>query len=206
MRKAAKILTLMGVFVFLSFACYGDELRVLIIYDSGDENLRIVPDYRYISVHATTLPTPYPVNVREIARKLAYELRKKDKISTIYGHISDIERPDEILRFDLICIGSPTYFSNMSWQVKKFFDYVFSRYYYNREDKLNDRSFSCFTMAADGDSAIACLNIMEKGIKSVSQSIVPGMAALEGMNEAELEEKIKVYAERLANALDTIQK
>jgi hypothetical protein len=206
MAKYIRLLVVLCVCAAVSQACYGRDFRVLILYDSGNESLRLgdIPDYRYPSVQATTLPTPFPVNVRYLSRKLAHELRERGHIRAVYAHISEIDLAETLLGYDLICIGSPTYFSNMSWPVKRFYDYSLSRFFFTREKKLTDRSFSVFTMGVDADSALDCVEIMEKGLRHVTNDLVPGMVASQEMNEDELDRKIQVYADRLEKELHRI--
>jgi len=206
MKKNALSMLWLALCLCFCAPSYARDLRVLILYDSGDEMLRDYPSYRYPSVQATTLPTPFPVNVREISRQLAYELRDRGRVRAVYLHVSDIDIAEVLLGYDIICIGTPTYFSNMSWPVKKFYDYALSRFYFTRKKKLTDRSFSVFTMAADADSGLACINAMEKGLKAVTNDIVPGIIVLRGIGKDALRKRIKVYADRLAKELQRIDK
>ena len=206
MKGSALLLFCLSVCVCFCSPCYARDFRVLILYDSGDESLRDYPSYRYPSIQATTLPTPFPINVREISRNLAHELRQRGHIRAVYLHVSDIDLAEVLLGYDVICIGTPTYFSNMSWPVKKFYDYALSRFYFTRKKKLTDRSLSVFTMASDGDSALACINVMEKGLKAVTNDIVPGIVVIQGIDKEELEKRIKVYADRLEKELYRIDK
>ena len=59
-------------------------------------------------------------NTKEMAEKVADAIRK-ECVDTVLKRIEEVKLK-ELLDYDGIVIGSPTYYGTMAWQVKKFFD------------------------------------------------------------------------------------
>ncbi|MGB9798131.1 MAG: flavodoxin family protein [bacterium] len=65
--------------------------------------------------------------------------------------------PSELLDADVIILGSPCYFANMSWQMKKFIDDSVEFY-----EKLKGKKGGCFVASAtlkDGKDALLALRL-----------------------------------------------
>lgn len=66
-------------------------------------------------------------------------------------------KPDDLLDADVIILGAPCYFANMSWQMKKFIDESVVHY-----GKLKGKKGGCFASSAtlkDGKDAILALKV-----------------------------------------------
>jgi NAD(P)H dehydrogenase (quinone) len=93
--------------------------------------------------------------------RMAKEIAQGAKSLDIRVMLKKIEscRLDDLTEVDGIVVGSPTYFSNVSWQVKKLIDE--SIVLYRENHKLKGKVGGCFTSAGDVvmvKNALECLN------------------------------------------------
>jgi len=92
--------------------------------------------------------------------------------------VKNIERcdPGEMVGYDGVILGSPTYFSNMSWQLKKFIDDSASL----RVDgfPLEGRVCGCFTSSGSREDGLSCVNMIEVAFKlHHKMNVVKGIVA-----------------------------
>lgn len=66
---------------------------------------------------------------------------------------------DDLIKADGIIVGSPTYFSNVAWQVKKLIDE--SIVLYEKGRQLKDKVGGCFTAAGTRKDGEDCIRILE---------------------------------------------
>ena len=59
-------------------------------------------------------------NTESMAKKI-YDFLKEEKIETDLRKAEEVEA-SELIKYDAIIIGSPTYYGSMAWQVKKLID------------------------------------------------------------------------------------
>ena len=59
-------------------------------------------------------------NTEKMARKIE-EIIKKEGVETDLKKVTDVKAKD-LLSYDGIIVGSPTYYGSMAWEVKKLFD------------------------------------------------------------------------------------
>jgi NAD(P)H dehydrogenase (quinone) len=106
---------------------------------------------------------------------------------------------DDLSEADGIVIGSPTYFSNVAWQVKKLIDESITLY---RKDQLRDKVGGCFTSAGtrrDGKNCIRMLEIafgLHHGLK-----MIPGIVRASGDSEEEVSIMCQKYGEDVARRI-----
>lgn len=109
-------------------------------------------------------------------------------------------RPQDLLEADGVALGSPTYFSNMAWQVKKLIDESIALY--RDGHRLQGRVAGVFTSAgarADGEE---CLRALVNALGSHHRMrVVPGIVCLPAEAEEALAESSRAYGERLAQEL-----
>jgi len=68
-------------------------------------------------------------------------------------------RLNDLVEADGIVIGSPTYFSNVAWQVKKLIDESIDLY--NKAYQLRDKVGGCFTSSGTRRDGKDCIRMME---------------------------------------------
>ncbi len=98
---------------------------------------------------------------------------------------------DDLLSANVIVLGSPTYFANMSWQMKKFIDESVEHY-----GKLKGRRGGCFVSSAtrkDGESA---LHFLKVALEIHGMEVLEGPVCLGVPTEEELRE-CEEYGRRL---------
>ena len=122
-------------------------------------------------------------NTGEMAEAIARGAEQRE-ISVEVKGVEECELRD-LAEADGIVVGSPTYFSNMTWQVKKMVDESIVLY---RKRQLNDKVGGCFTSAGTERDGKVCIETLERafglhhGLK-----MVPGVVRVRG------EEKEKAY-------------
>jgi NAD(P)H dehydrogenase (quinone) len=81
---------------------------------------------------------------------------------------------NEVAAADAIVVGSPTYFSNVAWQVKKLIDESITLY--RRDRKLKDKVGGCFTSSGTRRDGEDCLRMLELAFGLHHQlKMVPGI-------------------------------
>jgi NAD(P)H dehydrogenase (quinone) len=116
--------------------------------------------------------------------------------------VKEIEKcnPGSMIEYDGIIIGSPTYFSNMSWQVKKFIDESASL----RADGflLDSRVAGAFTSSANRKDGGVCVRMIELPLglhhkmRTVSGVVVESMDT-----ESNITETCRKYGEKIAKEI-----
>ncbi len=59
-------------------------------------------------------------NTEKMAKKI-YETVQRDGVEAVLKRVEET-KADELLEYDGIVIGSPTYYGSMAWQIKRLFD------------------------------------------------------------------------------------
>ena len=106
---------------------------------------------------------------------------------------------NDLAEADGIVVGSPTYFSNVAWQVKKLIDESIVLY---RSKQLRGKVGGCFTSSGtrrDGKDCIKMLELafgLHHGLK-----MVPGIIRVSGDNEEEVSEMCQKYGMEIARQI-----
>ena len=66
---------------------------------------------------------------------------------------------DDLVEADGIVVGSPTYFSNVAWQVKRLIDDSIALY--RKDHQLRDKVGGCFTSSGTRRDGMDCLRMFE---------------------------------------------
>jgi NAD(P)H dehydrogenase (quinone) len=106
----------------------------------------------------------------------------------------------DLVEADGIAIGSPTYFSNMAWQVKKLIDESIIAYEagYSLENKIG----TCFTSAGTRRDGLQCLRTLELAFGfHHKMKLVPGIVSNSDDTEGELLQACKDQGKRVAEQL-----
>lgn len=104
---------------------------------------------------------------------------------------SDEADPKEMLDADVIILGSPCYFANMSWQMKKFIDESLAVY-----GQLEGKKGGCFASSAtlrDGKGAISALRI---ALEIHGMNVEEGPLSI-GVPDEELLKECEGYGEKI---------
>jgi len=106
----------------------------------------------------------------------------------------------DLVKFDGIAVGSPTYFSNMAWPIKKLVDE--SIYFYGATSSLEGKVGGCFTSAGCQTDGIECLRLLELSFGfHHKMKLVPGIISNEDEKEDELKQRCRDFGARLAGRL-----
>ncbi len=81
----------------------------------------------------------------------------------------------DLLAADAIAFGSPTYYSNIMWQPKKFLDETILEFY-TQGHSLKGKPCGCFTSTGEYDDGKECLRMLELAFGSaLKMSVVIGV-------------------------------
>ena len=82
---------------------------------------------------------------------------------------------------DGIAFGSPTHYSNMAWQSKKFLDELVLEFY-SQGHSLGGKPCGCFTSTGTYDDGRECLRMLELAFGgALKMSVVPGVILESGV-------------------------
>jgi NAD(P)H dehydrogenase (quinone) len=107
---------------------------------------------------------------------------------------------DSLMDYDGIVVGSPTYFSNVSWQIKKFIDETYPL----RQGKfrLKGKIGGSFTSSDTKRDAEDCIRLIELTLGLHHQmETVPGIIVTRRDNEAEVYKRCYAYGDLIADKI-----
>jgi NAD(P)H dehydrogenase (quinone) len=109
-------------------------------------------------------------------------------------------RPEDLVKADGIVVGSPTYFSNIAWQVKKLIDESIIQYRNSRQ--LQGKVGGCFTSAGTKEDAEDCVRMLELALgKHHKMKMVPGITMASDDRWEEVIQRCKKYGEEVAGEM-----
>jgi NAD(P)H dehydrogenase (quinone) len=137
---------------------------------------------------------------------MAYNIGHGAESPLVEVDIKEVEkcRPESMLKYDGIIMGSPTFFSNMSWQVKKFIDESFSI----RTDGylLDGKIGGAFTSSATIVDGRECLRMIELALGlHHKMNIISGLVVTSMETENIIAEKCQEYGEKLSEKVLDLQ-
>ncbi|MCL5026163.1 MAG: flavodoxin family protein [Chloroflexi bacterium] len=107
---------------------------------------------------------------------------------------------EEVLAADGLAVGSPTYFSNVAWPIKKLIDE--SLIFYTRGQQLRGRVAGIFTSSATQPDAKDCLLAMEKAFRfHHDMKLLPGIIGVDGESPEQMRQRCLAYGRQLAEAM-----
>jgi NAD(P)H dehydrogenase (quinone) len=148
--------------------------RLLIAYSTGNGNTRLMAE-----------------SIREGAEqfRLKVDLKKIEKCSL-----------KDLLISDGIIIGSPTYFSNVSWQVKKLIDESIILFANNHQ--LKGKIGGSFTSSATFKDGQSCLKLLELAFGlHHKMKMVPGIIRTSVDKEEKIVEICQQYGSKIAKKI-----
>ena len=121
------------------------------------------------------------------------------------GVTVEVKRVEECTLNDLaeadgIVIGSPTYFSNVAWQVKKLIDESIALY--RKEHQLRDKVGGCFTSSGTRRDGKDCIRMLELAFGLHHRlKMVPGIIRVSGDKEEEVSQMCQQYGAEIARQI-----
>ena len=107
---------------------------------------------------------------------------------------------DDLEKANGITIGSPTYFSNVAWQVKKLIDESIAPY--RKDRKLRDKVGGCFTSSGTRRDGEDCIRMLELAFGlHHKMKILPGIIRVSGDNDEKVSKMCQQYGEELAKQI-----
>ncbi|HSB07836.1 MAG TPA: NAD(P)H-dependent oxidoreductase [Thermodesulfobacteriota bacterium] len=137
-------------------------------------------------------------NTQKMAKTIAEAIRSSSTNVTVEG----VEKFDISLlpNYDGIVVGSPTYFSNMTWQVKKMIDESIVHY---GGEKLKGKIAGIFTSAGTGRDGKDCLKMLEVALGfHHGMKVVEGILRVDGESDQEVEKRCLEYGKKLAKEIE----
>jgi len=102
--------------------------------------------------------------------------------------------------YDGIVLGSPTYFSNVSWQVKKVIDESIVHY---GGGKLKGKVAGIFTSAGTSRDGKDCLKMLELALGlHHKMKVVEGILRVDGESDQEVKKRCLEYGKRLLREIE----
>ena len=126
-------------------------------------------------------------NIQRMAKAVAEAMQS----STMNVMVEDVGKFDISLlpNYDSIVLGSPTYFSNVTWQVKKVIDESIVHY---GGEKLRGKVAGIFTSAGTSRDGKDCLRMLEVALGfHHGMKVVEGILRVDGESDKEVEKRLK---------------
>ena len=135
-------------------------------------------------------------------QRMAEEIAETMRSNAVNVEVQNVENFDTSLlpNYDCIVLGSPTYFSNVAWQVKKVIDESIVHY---RGGKLKGKVAGIFTSAGTSRDGKDCLKMLEVALGlHHGMKVVEGILRVDGESDNEIEKRCKEYGERLSKEIE----
>jgi len=135
-------------------------------------------------------------------KKMAKAIAEAMKSSTINVTVEDAVKFDISLlpNYDSIVLGSPTYFSNVAWQVKKVIDESIVHY---SGGKLKGKVAGIFTSAGTSSNGKDCLKMLDVALGfHHKMKLIQGIIRVDGENDKEVEKRCEEYGKKLQKEIE----
>jgi len=107
---------------------------------------------------------------------------------------------NDLVEADGIVIGSPTYFSNVAWQVKKLIDESIALY--RKAYQLRDKVGGCFTSSGTRRDGKDCIRMLELALGLHHRlKMVPGIIRVSGDRWEEVSDMCQRYGMEIARQI-----
>jgi NAD(P)H dehydrogenase (quinone) len=135
-------------------------------------------------------------------KKMAKAIAEAMKSSTMRVTVEDVGKFDISLlpKYDGIVLGSPTYFSNVAWQVKKVIDESIVHY---SGGKLKGKVAGIFTSAGTSRDGKYCLKMLQIALGfHHGMKVVGGILRVDGAEtDKEVEKRCQEYGKKLVKEI-----
>ncbi len=135
-------------------------------------------------------------------RKMAKAIAEGMKSSGVEITLSEAGEFDvsSLPNYDGIVLGSPTYFSNVSWQVKKVIDESIVHY---GGGKLKGKVAGIFTSAGTSRDGKDCLKMLELALGlHHKMKVIEGVLRVDGESDQEVKKRCLEYGKRLLREIE----
>jgi NAD(P)H dehydrogenase (quinone) len=135
-------------------------------------------------------------------KKMAKAIAEAMKSSTINVTVEDAGKfaVSSLPKYDAIVLGSPTYFSNAAWQVKKVIDESIVHY---SGGKLKGKVAGIFTSAGTSRDGKDCLRMLEVALGfHHGMKVVESILRVDGESDQEVEKKCQEYGKKLVKEVE----
>lgn len=139
-------------------------------------------------------------------KKMAEAISRGAKMEGVTVDVRQIEEcgVNDLAEADGIVIGSPTYFSNVAWQVKKLIDESIALY--RKSHQLKGRVGGCFTSSGTHRDGKDCLRMLEIAFGLHHRmKIIPGIIGSSDDPEEEVSKKCQEYGRKIAEEIRSPQ-
>jgi len=168
---------------------------VLIVFSSGTP-YETVSDIKPGKADAVTCPTPKKENMATVAEKLVAVLRAKG-LTVRAARSHEIKNYKEMLNARYLVFGSPSYFGNISWQMKKLIDEKLQSIYLSVEGRFNKRSIAVFSMAESEPSACETIRALERVFSDLNAVLGSSMVILTEHKPDEVNSRVQTFADEI---------
>ena len=137
-------------------------------------------------------------NTQKMAKVIAEAMKSGGMSVTL----EDVEEFDisQLPEYDGILLGSPTYFSNVAWQVKKVIDESIVHY---DGHKMKDKVAGIFTSAGTMKDGRDCLRMLEIALGHHHRmKVMEGIVRVDGEKDREVEKRCREYAKKLLKEIE----
>jgi NAD(P)H dehydrogenase (quinone) len=135
-------------------------------------------------------------------KKMAKVVAETMKSGPIDVTVGDVEKFDvsSLPTYDGIVLGSPTYFSNIAWQVKKVIDESIVHY---SGRKLKGKVAGIFTSAGTSANGKDCLKMLEAALGlHHGMNVIQGILRVDRESDQEVEKRCQEYGKKLAKEIE----
>ena len=171
---------------------------ILIVYHVGEPPWKSSAALDKKNVQALSQATTANMNTEIISRKI-----KKIFIDLGYRvflkKTTDIQDPNEYFRYDGLVFGSPNWFSNMAYPLKKLFDEHFIRIWDHRQGKLKNKVLAGFVAAMSDSSGRHCLQTINWVLEQMSDRLVRGIVINVRWSLDRINSRLAQFCRRFAN-------
>jgi NAD(P)H dehydrogenase (quinone) len=136
-------------------------------------------------------------NTQKVAEAIAEAMGSSGMNVTIESAVKfDVSR---LPNYDSIVLGSPTYFSNMAWQVKKVVDESIVHYGGGR---LKGKVAGIFTSAGTMKDGRDCLKMLEVALGyHHGMKVTEGFLRVDGESDKEVKKRCQEYGKKLVREI-----
>ena len=135
-------------------------------------------------------------------KKMAKAMAEAMKSAAVNATVGDVGKFDIslLLKYDGIVLGSPTYFSNMAWQVKKVIDESIVHY---SGGKLKGKVAGIFTSAGTSRDGKDCLKMLEVALGfHHGMNVIEGILRVDGESDENIEKRCQEYGKKLVGEIE----
>jgi NAD(P)H dehydrogenase (quinone) len=135
-------------------------------------------------------------------QKMAKVIAEAMKSGAMNVTVEDVKKFDisQLPKYDGIILGSPTYFSNVAWQVKKVIDESIVHYGGN---KMKGKVAGIFTSAGTMKDGRDCLKMLEIALGyHHGMKVIEGILRVDGESDQEVEKRCQEYGKMLLKEIE----